>query len=121
MAKGKITFEWGRWDGEIVLRKDKGKLTLDEIWKFMHSQDMLNQHENDLVTWVFRIRRDREPDYMSDLFEDQGDSQVLYVLTDGDKCPICGKVATLYCPECGWPLKEADDETHQDAGTDLPV
>lgn len=106
MAKGKITFERGRQDNEIILRKDKGKITLDEIWKFMHSADMLNQFEGDLVTWVFRIRRDREPDYMSEFDADPGDSQALYIVGDQDQCPICGAVETLYCPECGWPLVE---------------
>jgi hypothetical protein len=72
----------------------------------MHNRDMLSQHEGDLVCWFFRVRSDRQPDYMSEFFEDPGDSQVLYIIGDQDQCPICGEVETLYCPECGWPLVE---------------
>lgn len=119
MAKGKITYERGRDDNEIILRKDKGRLTLDEIFKFMHTRDMISQHEGDLVCWFFRVRSDREPPYMDDWFGDQdkGDSQALYIVGDQDQCPICGAVETLYCPECGWPLVERPAaEPGEDAG-----
>jgi hypothetical protein len=57
VSKSKLAWEWGDHDDEIVVRKKKGKLTLDEVWEFLQERDQLNAFgENSLAVILFRLR-----------------------------------------------------------------
>ena len=58
MSRSKISWEWGPHDEEIIIRKEKGKLTMDEIWDFLQKPDQLNAlGEESLAVILFRLRR----------------------------------------------------------------
>lgn len=101
MAKKKITWEWGDHDEEIVVRKEKGRLTLDELWEFLQEREQLNVFgENSLAVILFRLRGREYSGW--DHEEPEGDAQNVYILSDGSKC-ICGRTELWmqYCPDCG--------------------
>lgn len=102
MSRKKLTWEWGDHDEEIIVRKDKGKLTMQEIWDFLQTPETLNAFgENALAVILFRMRQ-REDFGIFGPAEDEGDAQNVYILGDGSKC-ICGRAELWmqYCPECG--------------------
>ena len=106
MAKKKITWEWGDHDEQIIVRKEKGKLTLDEIWSFLQEREQLNAFGvNSLAVILFRMREREYPGW--DHEEPEGDAQDIYILSDGSKC-ICGRTELWmqYCPDCGRKLIE---------------
>ena len=100
MGRSKITWEWGPHDDEIIIRKAKGRLTLDEVWNFLQERSQLNAFgEESLAVILFRLR-ERDSGYW-DEGKDEGDAQSVYILSDGSKC-ICGReIFMQYCPECG--------------------
>ena len=101
MAKKKISWEWGDHDDEIIVKKEKGKLTLDEVWCFLQEREQLNAFgEESLAVILFRLR-ERDSGYWDD-GKDEGDAQSVYILGDGSKC-ICGRTELWmqYCPDCG--------------------
>lgn len=105
MAKKKLTWEWGEHPDEIIIRKEKGKLTMDEIWSFLQTPEQMSAFgEESLAVILFRIRQ-RDAGYWDDDGKDEGDAQSVYILQDGSTC-ICGrKELTLqYCPHCGGKL-----------------
>ena len=101
MARSKITWEWGPHDEEIIICKEKGKLTMDEIWDYLQKPEQLSAFgEESLAVILFRLRtRDSGWDYDD---KDEGDAQSVYILSDGSKC-ICGRTELWmqYCPDCG--------------------
>lgn len=108
----KLSWEWA--DGaehSIIVRKKKGRLSLDDIWDFMHTQEMLNAFEGSLVCWIFRPLRDRDSGWFG--YEgDEGDAQELIIVQDETRCPICGRndLFADYCPACGEKLKQPIDK-----------
>lgn len=109
MAKRKLTWEWGEHPDEIIIRKDKGKLTMDEIWTFLQEPEQMNAFgEESLAVILFRIRQ-RDGGYFESE-PDEGDAQNVYILQDGSSC-ICGRkeIALQYCPHCGEKLNRASE------------
>ena len=100
----KLSIEWAD-DDSVIIRKDKGRLTMDEIFEFMHKREQLNAFEGCLVLITFRVNADRDLPYMWE--KPVGDAQQLYIIQDDTPCPICGKNTLFpqYCPECGTPVK----------------
>lgn len=112
MAKKKIFWQWGEHDGEIWVRKEKGHLTLDEIWDFLQQREQLNAFgENSLAVILFRLR-EREGDGWDMEDQSDGDAQQVYILSDGSKC-ICGRTELWmqYCPDCGRKLIDGEGVT----------
>ena len=106
MAKSRLTWEWTDDGHSIVIRKAKGKLTLDEVFAFMQTREVRNCLEGCLLLWAFRsLERDESLDIWQG--EDEGDTAVLQVVQDGDTCPVCGRheLFPQYCPDCGAPIK----------------
>ena len=103
-----LSWEWGRDDNSIIIRKKKGKLTYEDVWRFMHEQEQLNVFEGALIVDMFRPMRDR-CDGWDDLFSqaDEGDAQMFYFIQDDTPCPICGRddLFPQCCPACGETIK----------------
>lgn len=99
----KLSWEWGDKDDQIIIRKPKGKLSVEEIAEFMSSHEMIMAFgEGALCVIAFRTKTDYYPGF--EMEELKGDAQDLYVLTDESTC-FCGKVLNMqYCPECGHKL-----------------
>ena len=98
--KKKLTWEWGDHNGEIIIRKQKGKITMDEIWNFLQEPEQMNAFgEGALAVILFRLRQ-RSISWFEE--DDEGDAQNVYIIADGDKC-ICGRTELWmqYCPDCG--------------------
>lgn len=112
----KLTWEYGDDDGHsIVIHKSKGRLTMDEIMRFLHERDQLSVFEGMLAVMAFRVNGERDLcPYSLDFFgKPEGDSQEVYMIGDDEICPLCGKnkLFPQYCPECGTKLiqeKEAN-------------
>lgn len=109
MSKSKLTWEWaGENLTDIIIRKDKGKLTLDDIWYFLHRPEQLNVFDGKIAVIMFTVSSDR--DESLSIFEDKdaGDAQLIHFVEDDSQCPICGrnKVFQEYCPECGTKLQQ---------------
>jgi len=105
--KSKLTWEWADNMHDIWIHKAKGKLTLDDIWDFLHTRDLLDVFDGALAVISFRVRADR--DVALDVWEqeEEGDHQLIEIVSDDSDCPICGKHTLFpqYCPECGTSLK----------------
>lgn len=105
----KLEWEWADNCRDIIVRKKKGKLTYDEVFRFMHEPEMMNMFEGCLVLTTFRVNKDRDMwSYMDDYIgESAGDSQELMIIGDDTVCPICNehRLFPQYCPECGHELK----------------
>lgn len=107
----KFQWEWsGDYGNEITIRKAKGKITFDELFRFFHEQDMLNLFDGDLIVIAFCVHAERDMyDYNDNILgEPAGDSLDVQVVQDDTVCPICGKnrLFPQYCPECGHKLVE---------------
>ena len=103
MARGKMSWEYADNGTDIIIRKDRGRLTLDDIWEFLHRREQTWAHDGKLAAWIFRVDSDRDASF--DMFqgEDTGDSVVLIMVEDDSYCPFCGKnrLFPQYCPGCG--------------------
>lgn len=102
----KLTWEWselGNGD-RIIIRKPKGKLTVDEIVAFLNEREQIYAFgEGALCVIAWRNSSDSYSGW--DLSgEQKGDDAEVFVLQDDSQC-FCGKVLHLqYCPKCGEPL-----------------
>ena len=105
----KLNLEWG--DGnDIILTKKKGKITFDEVLRFMHEREQLWSFDGDLMIFQFRVSDQHD---MVDFSEEmhgasEGDMVVLQVVGDDTVCPVCGekRLFPQYCPDCGRKLDE---------------
>ena len=90
-----------------MIRKKKGMLTFEEVFRFMHERDMVNIFNGSLVVAMFRVHD--ELDTWAEEFHEkpEGDEQGLFIIWDDADCPICGehKLFPQYCPECGHEVK----------------
>ncbi len=100
----KLTWEWGDRDDQIIIRKSKGRLTLDDIVEFTSQPEIINAFgEGVLCVIAWRNRTDT---YQGVEYEQTGDAQAVWMLSDGSKC-FCGRELYMqYCPECGHKLTE---------------
>lgn len=107
MARSKLTWEFAENATDIIIRKEKGKLTLDEIWEFMHRREQTFAHDGKLAVWIFRVDADRDGSFGEFEPEDAGDSVELIMIEDDRLCPICGRntLHPQYCPGCGEKIK----------------
>lgn len=101
MAKKSITWEWGDKQDQIIIRKAKGKLTMDDIWKFLNDREQTMVFgEGALAVIGFRIDSTRDSGWF---YEDkaEGDEQEVFILADDSHC-FCGElIYPQYCPDCG--------------------
>ena len=106
----RITIERGDGD-DIILCKKKGKITFDEVIRFLHQRDQLFQYDGDLFVWQFIVSDQHDMyDFASEMLgEPEGDCIVLQRVADESICPVCGKKRLFpqYCPDCGRSLDEA--------------
>lgn len=105
--KSKLTWEWADNMHDIWIHKEKGKLTLDDVWHFLQSREMTNMLDGALAVISFRIRSDRDESLDVWEPEEEGDHQLIELVDDDRDCPICAKHTLFpqYCPECGTSLK----------------
>lgn len=107
---GKLSIEWGDRDGDLIITKKKGKISFDELIRFMHEQNQLNMFDGDLVVIQFMVSSQRDMyNYLEDFIgEPEGDSMVVNIVTDDSVCPCCGekRLFPAYCPDCGRRLDE---------------
>lgn len=107
MAKGKLTWEWSdRGNNEIIVRKARGKITIQELQEFLNEGRNYDSFAGMLAVAYFRINGS---EYLFDGYdgeESDGDSVILCMAGDDTPCPICGRndVFVQYCPQCGEPL-----------------
>lgn len=102
----RLSWEYGDKEDQIVIRKPKGKLTVQEIQEFMNDRKQLYDFgEGALCVIAWRMKSDNYSGW--DLHvEQQGDAVDMFVLQDSSTC-FCGKVLyPQYCPECGHHLTE---------------
>ncbi|MBR6029196.1 MAG: hypothetical protein IKP40_08890 [Clostridia bacterium] len=102
----RLSWEYGDKDDQIVIRKPKGKLTVQEIREFMNERKQLMDFGEGALC-VIAWRSSGESYIGWELFgEPQGDTVDLFVLQDSSTC-FCGKVLyPQYCPACGHKLTE---------------
>ena len=102
----RLSWEYGDKDDQIVIRKPKGKLSVQEIREFMNEREQLRDFGEGALC-VIAWRSSSETYSGWDMHcEPQGDAVVLFVLQDSSTC-FCGKVLyPQYCPECGRKLTE---------------
>lgn len=101
MARKSITWEWGEKQDQIIIRKAKGKLTMDDIWKFLNNYEQTRAlGEGALAVIAFRMYSDRDDGWYSE-DKEEGDSQEVFILGDDSHC-FCGElIYPQYCPDCG--------------------
>ena len=106
----KLSWHWGDRDGDIIVEKKRGKITIDELIRYLHEPDQLNCFDGDLMVIQFRVSDQKDMyDYSDVIFgESEGDSQLVQLVTDDSACPCCGKnrLFPAYCPDCGRKLVE---------------
>jgi len=105
MARSKLRWEYGDLR-DIVIIKDKGKITFRELQDFLQTPEMLNMFEGALFSYFFRPSSMRYDDF--EVEEPEGDQVVLVLTDDGSPCPICGRndLFVQYCPDCGAKLMQ---------------
>lgn len=105
----RLTWEWGD-DHDIIIKKKRGKLTVDEILHFLHEPEQVRAFDGMLALIAFRVNSERDLyPYSYEMHgEPEGDSRTVYMLEDDTVCPICGKnrLFPQYCPECGTKIKQ---------------
>lgn len=85
-----------------VVRKSKGKLTLDEI------EDAMREVLPGAYAIVLRCDEGNGYDFSGE--KPKGDVVELCSLEDGDVCPVCAQLLPpQYCPECGADLREVNN------------
>ena len=106
----KLSWHWGDRDGDIIVEKKRGKITIDELIRYLHEPDQLNCFDGDLMVIQFRVSDQKDMyDYSDVIFgEPEGDCQLVQLVTDDSVCPCCGKnrLFPAYCPDCGRKLVE---------------
>jgi len=107
----KISYEWTEKGNSIIIRKSKGLLTVEDIFRFLHERDQVNAFDGALAVICFRVSGEREPFFLDD-GKENGDAQEVYMIGDDELCPICGenKLFPQYCPACGEKIKEPKEE-----------
>lgn len=117
MMAAKLTWEWGERDTEIIISKKRGKITFDELMRFMHEQEQLRTFDGDLVLTMFRVSSQRDMyTYLDALFgEPEGDTLTVQIVQDDTRCPVCGekRLFPQYCPDCGRKLDEVVRHEHR--------
>ena len=100
----KLSWEYTDRNDQIVIRKPKGKLTVEEIVEFLNEREQRYAFgEGTLCVIAWRIK-DGDTYQGFDWEKNEGDSQEVWVLGDEAKC-FCGRTLhTQYCPECGHKL-----------------
>ncbi|MBQ1791666.1 MAG: hypothetical protein II008_15935 [Oscillospiraceae bacterium] len=105
----RLKLEWGDGD-ELIITKKKGKITFDEVIRFMHEQEQLFNFDGELMVFQFRVSEAHDMiDYAEEVFgEREGDMIVLQRVGDESICPVCGekRIFPQYCPDCGRKLEE---------------
>lgn len=103
MAMTSLTWEWNRHGNGILIRRKRGRITVDEIVRFMNEERQYNAFAG--MLWVI-LGRVKGPEYLYDGYsddEDPGDTVEVLLMGDEDLCPVCGELrkAVQYCPDCG--------------------
>ena len=103
MALTSLTWEWNDNQTGIIVRKRRGKITVDEIIRFINEQKQYNCFAG--MLWVVMGRCMGE-EYLYDGYaddDDPGDTLTIYLMGDDNRCPVCGELrkAVQYCPDCG--------------------
>ena len=94
---------------QMIFRKARGKITLDDLIDTMQSRNFLLGFEGMVFVWSFRPFLERYDDY--EVFETQGDAVALQYVEDEGRCPICSsKRYWQYCPKCGEKLTINEEE-----------
>ena len=101
----RLTWEYGDKPDQIIIRKAKGKLTLDDIHAFMNEREQLLAFgEGVLCVIAWRTSADTYSGWETG--KPEGDAADVFVLQDESTC-FCGKVLHYqYCPECGCELNK---------------
>lgn len=97
----KLSWEYDDNGTDILVRKAKGKLTIQELFEFLHQPKQTICFDGCLAVVLFRVNSER--DIPMNYEEPEGDVQRVYMLGDDADCPICGRkdMAVQYCPDCG--------------------
>lgn len=97
----KLTWEYAENGTDIIVRKARGKITMQELFDFLHEPKQTNSFDGALAAIIFRINSERDIPYNYE--EPDGDSQVVFMVGDDTTCPICGRneMVLQYCQGCG--------------------
>ena len=97
-------------NNDLVITKARGKITFDEVIRFMHERDQLFSYDGALMVFAFRVSDQNDMiDFSEDMFgASDGDMVVLQMVGDDDPCPVCGekRLFPQYCPDCGRKLDD---------------
>jgi len=99
----KITHYWDR-DSRglniLVLQKPRGKFILDEILDYL----LYEAKKYGIYAIVINAQESCCGVGWGDEEKPQGDTAILYEVSERENCPICGGTAPYqHCPECGKP------------------
>lgn len=97
----KLSWEYDANGTDIIIKKGSGKLTIQEVFDFLHEPKQTSFFDGALMAIVFRVNSERDIPYNYE--EQKGDAQLVFVIGDDAECPICGNtgIAVQYCPDCG--------------------
>lgn len=113
----RLTWTYGDRDDEIIVLKKKGKITFDELIRFMHEREQLNIFDGDLAVIAFRVNSERDLyDFATELTGvPEGDTLDVMIVGDETICPVCGekRLFPQYCPDCGRKLDEVVRHEHR--------
>lgn len=103
-----------RW-GDFQIQKKKGKITFDELMRFMHEREQIFQHDGKMCIVAFRISGERDMySYMDEWNgQSEGDALDIILVEDDMVCTICGnsRLYLQYCPDCGRELTVKEKPT----------
>lgn len=108
MARG-ITFEWDKniyGQSVLVIRKDRGKLTLSEIEELLRYENR-GAYNGQYAIFVNCSEATCGGDGWGDENEPHGDTVALCEIVAYEECPICRTMLPDkdYCPRCGESLR----------------
>ena len=97
----KLSWEYADNGTDIYVKKARGKITIQELFDFLHEPKQTNYFDGCLAVVLFRVNSER--DIPMHYEEPEGDTQLVYMLGDDADCPVCGTkgMAVQYCPDCG--------------------
>ena len=105
MMAAKLKIVRGDRDTDYQIQKKKGKITFDELLRFMHERDQTFQFDGMLCVVAFRVSSERDMYSYMDEWNGapEGDALDIMMIGDDTVCPFCGenRLFLQYCPDCG--------------------
>lgn len=111
MPRSKLTIEFDYENGiyKGIIKKKRGKLTLDEIEEFLRYENQGRYQSHYIIVLNCSESSCGGSGWMDDQ-DPPGDCAVLYQYNFEEPCPVCAEMTPPeYCPNCGEHLSKQSD------------